>query len=547
MAEEISEQQIKAVLEKAHSHTPTHDDFLAAIENPLQGTLSPWETWAVLCFLRHERRQSWLGHIVQTRLSGSATKIATLGPFGYPEGVATEGEVPDEPGWHYMFHGRGCCFIHRDGTNLDVDFADDGTTAEIDPFFFTRFLTTTTNPSWSEIQLRHGPPLENAWHFELLHLNEAKLVAGKWRFYLTEEGRRLAWRLEPIADEIHRLASMEDECGRRKLCWLLILLNDLVSAAKMAENIHPEVFSMVQAAAEEQIQERQHSIRKKLSLHDRKNFKSSLEALALLGREYVQPEVARILLKKPVGPEHHSALAILASWDDSACVPMMMVILRRIAPSSGRWGAVLRRLLPMSANAVRSRNGLVVGICRWILAKLSPLTISPQQLKLLRQVLASDYSASDAKAGFLLYLLAPAAGFKKIQMKLRSRIPLTRMDAAVILGLLGNDESIAVLIDLAQAEPENGGYESACMLSLSNHPRAKAAWANWQRRNDGYDEPDAHEVEYAGRKLKTWRMDDLLRANMPSLMKGTYSGIVREYGPLLLKWNPEQVPGPPDH
>ncbi|MEZ0256753.1 MAG: hypothetical protein ACAI37_15820, partial [Chthoniobacter sp.] len=108
--------------------------------SPLPTGLTPQELYALACFQRHERRQQWVGFLVESRLNTPGESLGRMGAFARPEGIPQEGDVPDEPGWRYYFHGRGCCFTHENGTSIDVDFADDGSAVEIDSYFYTNFL-----------------------------------------------------------------------------------------------------------------------------------------------------------------------------------------------------------------------------------------------------------------------------------------------------------------------------------------------------------------------------------------------------------------------
>ena len=150
---EISEESVRAVIVKARSGIFTRNDFEAGLQRPLVSGLSRWELWALIGFERQERRQKWVGYIVESKLRGAGDELAERGVFGHPEGISQEGEVPDMPDWRYHFHGRGCCLSHSDGTRIDVDFGDDGSAVEIDPFFYSDFLASSPKLDWSDAQL----------------------------------------------------------------------------------------------------------------------------------------------------------------------------------------------------------------------------------------------------------------------------------------------------------------------------------------------------------------------------------------------------------
>lgn len=71
---------------------------------------------------------------------------------------------------------------------------------------------------------------------------------------------------------------------------------------------------------------------------------------------------------------------------------------------------------------------------------------------------------------------------------------------------------------------------------LADQLAADAA-ANWSRRNNGYEEAEAHEINFNGRTVKTWKMDDVMRATMRNTVQRWSERIDREYGPLFARWS----------
>ena len=220
--------RVATTLDKVKSGKISVFDLEAAALIPLPTGLSSQELYSLVCFVRHERRQKWVGFIVETRLSGQGADLAQLGAFAHPEEIPQSGEVPGEEGWRYFFHGRGCCFTHADGTSIDVDFADDGTALDIDPYFFTSYLQSIPDVEWCEGQLKQPDGFENAWQFELPQLAEKNLIHCKWRFRLTDEGRRLGELLESVIELL-------DGGTPAVRCWLLCQLGDFANAAHEAK------------------------------------------------------------------------------------------------------------------------------------------------------------------------------------------------------------------------------------------------------------------------------------------------------------------------
>src|SRR4051812_5631704 len=77
----------------------TVQQVVDAADSVLLPAMAPQEIYALVAFLRHERRQVWVGHIVESRLRGSGAELAQRGAFGHPQDVPQHGEVPGEAGW----------------------------------------------------------------------------------------------------------------------------------------------------------------------------------------------------------------------------------------------------------------------------------------------------------------------------------------------------------------------------------------------------------------------------------------------------------------
>jgi len=104
-------------------------------------------------------------------------------------------------------------------------------------------------------------------------------------------------------------------------------------------------------------------------------------------------------------------------------------------------------------------------------------------------------------------------------------------------------QAMNALLETAAGPPDCGGHEAACVLSMLTDQRAAAAAANWKRRNDGYEDAEANEIDFNGRKVKTWKMDDVMRANMPNFVRECSERVHREYGPLFSQWSSPRIGG----
>lgn len=525
---EITDQTVSAIVAKARSSTPTSDDFRAALKQPIITELSGWELWPLVGFVRHERRQKWVGYIVESKLNGSGSELASSGALGHPNGMKQEGDVPDNPGWRYSFHGRGCCLTHSDGTSIDVDFADDGSATEIDPYFFSQFLASAAKLEWTDAHLRHAPPLENAWQFDLRRLSDLGFVEGKSRFCLTDKGRQLVEHLEPIVDEINRLSNETSANPRMTTSWLLTLLGDVSTAANVPDHIPSEIADVVGHAATISTKERAAILRAAVRSNDEGEHRLALMALAALGRQHVEREVLSTMESTPPSSLHLLSLRILESWNDPSCEPMLLAALHRFFLSpNGTVGTQVQGL----------RNNFLALVAKLLLSYHTPSSISKPVEEMLHRVLESDLKTYDARAGFLLYLLSPALGLQKVKAATRNPIPMVRQEAAVFLGMIRTDDAINALLEVAAGQPEHGGHEAACVLATLTDQRALTALANWRRRNDGYEEAEPNEIDFKGRNLQTWKMNEVMRANISNIVQRCSETLQREYGQLLLKWS----------
>jgi hypothetical protein len=214
---------------------PPPADLAGALQAlPPVGQLpSPWETWALVGFVRHRRRQLWLGEVVTTRLSGSLTGIGRMGALGHPQGVPQLGPVPGLAEWEYFFHGKGCRLTHRvTGERIDVDFFSDS--AEyFDSWFYTNYLESLRNPEPPEQRL-----IELHRSFEPLRLAIADLLAGGM---LTPLPGRQAHPFRVSAHALEHADAVADFCeawgdsGRR--LWLAALIGDWPAVQDAARSV----------------------------------------------------------------------------------------------------------------------------------------------------------------------------------------------------------------------------------------------------------------------------------------------------------------------
>lgn len=528
MPAEFSEQVAAALARVADGVTIA--DVEEAVHLALLPGTPPQEIWALVAFIRHERRQVWLGGIVESRLRGSGIDLARRGAFGHPEDIPQKGEVPGEVGWRYFFHGRGCEFTGPDGTSIDVDFADDGSALEIDPYFVDHFLKTCGNPGWCERQLRYPAKLESAWHFELSSLDQAGLIQGKHRFRLTDEGRNRARAIEPLVEVL------DDGHGLAR-AYLLARLGDYVSALEILRQMEAPT-NFLKSCVDQQRRQRFQALVSVVHGSDKWKAMDALAALSVFEKDVAFPEVQRAFAQRPVTGLNHKALAVLSRWDGKDVDECLFQNLGELTYTS--LGTRIKQWLrPVASPAPaedQPRLGLIVGIVRRLLEVLKPREVSVQRRMRLVQALATNCRAVDDTAGFLLFLLDPKAGRQRLVFNLTNPIPSPRSGAACFLAIIGDDWCLAALVRAAEGDPERGGHEAACALSLLGTEKARAEVERWNRRHDGYEEAEGSEMELDGRKFRTWSMEEIMRSDLRQHLSYNYQQAKEEYGPLIDRW-----------
>lgn len=505
-------------------------DLSLAIKQPVCPELFAAELWALVAFVRHERRQKWVGYLVESRLTGNCAELAHMGAFSHPEDIPQSGDVPDEPGWKYEFHGRGCCFVHEDGTVIDVDFADDGSAIEIDPYFYAWFLRSAPNPGECERRLIRSEALENAWHLDLQRLSELGFISREHRFRLTDRGRE-------VGEAVERLVDCFEDAGPLIRCWLLILLGDYTAAATEVAEVNGLNLEQLRLLAQEQSIQRAAFVRRFVGASDSQITQCGLKSLAALGAGYAISEVVAALKREPVTGLNHTALAILNEWQFAEFDQLLMDSLRRLTGTSllqRAWGFFA---IGRDVEADRPRMGLVVRLVRSLFERHGPSTMLSDAIPLLRRVLNENYHACADEAAFFLYLLDEAAGLRRLVDCLSSRVPITREGAACFLALIGSEASIDLLLLAAARPPDEGGHEAACALSLLPDARAQEAALRWQRRYDGYEDVgDGIPIEIAGRTVKVWDGKDVTRANVRGGVTSWFGTQTSQFRPILTKW-----------
>lgn len=506
-----------------------HDIEAALSAKPLSD-FHPVESYVLVALLKHERRQMWVGFVIGSRLRASGQELAHHGSLGHPEGIDQMGEVPGEPGWRYFFHGRGCCFTHEDGTSIDVDFADDGSPLEIDPFFYQNYLDSAPSLEWCERQLIAPQGLEEWWQVSLGPLEKLGLIDFEHRLRLTDRGRLLAEAIEPLLDAIEN----SRPSGK---ALLLIGIGDCVAAANELKLSGLHV-PLLEAKAAAQTSTRIAMLRRMLAGQAAGSSEGRFiyAALAIAADASAVTDLRATLLSKPVNGWNHIALAGLRRLEGDHVTNIIADAFLHLTHET--WIGRIRRMIHGQPSGPELPwFSLVVALVKVSLKRQTPGDTFERFRQIARDRLRSDFGASDDEAAFLLFLLDPKEGLKKLQGALQHHIPAPRMGAAAFLAMIDDADSIAILIAAAEGNPESGGHEAACALSLIESDRAKAAASHWQRKHDGYEDPgEGQPFEFNGRTFSSWSMDDLMRSNLRDSVRYELESKRKRYVPLLERW-----------
>ncbi len=521
--------RIQAAIEALRKDSSNNSATTGLVRSPLSVGLSPEEIYALVSFLRHERRQEWVRYVVESRLRANGAELAQAGAFAHPEEIAQSGDVPGEDGWRYYFHGRGCCFSHTDGTAVDVDFADDGSALDIDPYFYTSYLGSSASLGFCEAQLKQPKGLENGWQVVLPRLGQAGMIQMKWRFRLSEAGRATASALEPLLDFI------ETHSGAVR-CAAFSLIGDYVNAEAEAVRggLNSAEFS---ASAKRQLSDRVAAMRVVIRGKDKSTARFALASLAAIGKVHALDDVLDALRRKPAGGLNHDALAALRLWEGADVTHALVKALRLFTGQS--FAERLRQMVSPAAFASqneRATNGIITGIAAALFAKLTPQALKAEAGADLSRAMRRDCQACDDDAGFFLYLLDATAGLAKLRANLVNPVPITRQGAACFLALIGTRTSEEILIHAARGNVEDGGHEAACALSLLQSEAAQAAALEWLRRNDEFEDAEGTEIDFNGKKVRTWSADEMMRSTLREDIRYWFDKKRTEFAPLLQLW-----------
>ncbi|MEM7232763.1 MAG: hypothetical protein AAF517_11335 [Planctomycetota bacterium] len=527
----IDQDRIRATLDRdsePRDAGPSDAEILDAARRPAVRGLDAQALWAIVSFLRQERRQEWVRHIIVDKLKRDVVQLGRRGWLAIGEWSDSKGEVPGEPGWRYDFHGCGCLLTHEDGTQLDVDFTREGAADEIDSYFYKWFLTTSPALSWCERQLRKPECMDEAWLFDVARLKSLGYLEVPRRFKFTEAGREFAQRAEPLAEAI-------DELGDRpRMRAVLLCLAGDVRAALSSAEFSPALEDELRAIGEAQVAERHGRVLGALKTATSLERAHFLQALAALGPDRARRTLERELNRRPVDSGHRAALEVLASWDEERSDERTAKVFWRTLRRHHRrplTGWVLRRLKLQKGWADESRGSLVLSLCREILARRTSFGAIGVDVDWIQQVLRKQ--ARKPEAASLLYILDRDEGLERLRENLSQSTPLVVEESAAFLALAGaNDKDcLEALFEQARGDPRRGGFAAASVLRHLDDQRATEAAQECEQR---YDALRASEESAGGER--DWNYWDRTRKNASALVALTMENVRRDFAHLLELW-----------
>ncbi len=491
-------------------------ELRSALDDPkLALGLDPWSLWLLICLSRHIERQKWVGYVVESRLRGDLNKIGHRGYFGHPEDCDQRGEVPDFPEWNYLFHGKGCCLTHKiEGTEIDVDFTNDGRSTQIDPYFYTNFLDSLKNPEFPELALKAPSALHNHWQVDLDNLEQE----GCWLDReVTDLGTRISDVLVPIVDHLCKTHGRSDRESKLQVVYLSLQLGDCVHSEKALESLSfsEGLIREIKGRARTAKTARAKRLASLISGPDGK-YGIILEALAKLGSEFSKPDVVKCLFRSPVDGAANRALEILTLWEqDDLDATFEKLVEFRVAERSNSVSFQLFRGKPEQTTSAEemARDSQFVRLARFILLRQRE-GLKPATRLLLIKGLNKVRTASQGKAAFLLYLLDRETGLEALNRSLADKVPMSNYDAAAACVLISSKETKQVLIRALKNPQLEKQHAAACALNRLEANTQIPELSDWLRVQDGISDPLGNETKIDGRTISTYTMSDVAHASM---------------------------------
>ena len=499
--------------------------------------LDHWHLWTLICLCRHLSRQKWVGYVVETRLKGDLAKVGTAGSLGHPDGIPQEGEVPDEPGWRYFFHGRGCCLTNKeDGASIDVDFTDEGASDRIDRFFYSNFLQDVKRPEFPERLLQRKAPLQHAWQANIDALSLAGCLEVKRGIRITQLGREMAEALEPILDWIAELTRAESVSARQRLLYAALNLGDLILSEQVAERaeIGKGLTAAIARAAEQAKERRATRLIESLQAKPPVADGCQLAALADLGINYAKPLATQCVFRTPVDGVANTALAILVDWNELDVVKCLEELIeRRYAQAFGFRSLAGVLFGGESTKDKQPREYQIVRAVIGLLQRSRPGSLKSKLRDRILSLLEATSGANSGEAALLLYAFDNNRGLNRLRLSLSGEMPAAHSDSAAACVLLGTRDVQQILLEALDNPDLQIQHTAACALKRFPSAEARESAARWYARLDGIDSPQGKEVSIDGQTITAYTFDDVSHANQDMLFSSALDRLRKDFALIL--------------
>lgn len=534
-----SKQAVERTLAAIESASvPTDDELGALLKSPSLDTgLDHWALWTLVCLCRHVRRQKWVGYIVETKLKGDLSLLGRAGAMGHPEEIPQSGAVPDEPGWSYYFHGRGCCLTHqKDGVSIDVDFDDQGSTERIDRFFYSTFLEELKHPELPEQQLRRKAPLQHAWQANISVLVSAGCLETGRGLPITHLGQGLFSSLEPLVESMDALLTSDTVSANRRLLFAALSLGEVVLARQFCKQgeLDPALAAEIDKAAEQLMRQRAAQFTGALQKTADNPDSCLLAALADLGIKFSKTAVTQCLFREPIDGVANTALAVLIDWNEpDLATTLEQLVGRRYEQAFGIRSRVSRFLGSDAGKDKLPRSYQLVHAITGYLNVVPPTLVKLELRDKLISLLEESSGANSGEAALLLYALSAARGLNRLRVALSGSVPAAHTDSAAACVLIGTAAAQQVLVDALVNPNLQIQHNAACALERFPSAEARELATRWQARLDGIDSPAGKEVAIEGRSITTYTFDDVSHANMSLFLTSALDRLRRDCGQIL--------------